>query len=408
MRYLCVCFLSLIFLSSCTKFFSKQDSDSQIQKTSDESSKVAVSAPAVKSVEDSQTESSLKSVSLLHAQPKIPNQEGAERFFLTSFANKTDDKAHSELMKKTPAVEMILEGNHKTDGKHYCFSNDDNPQGVECARPALDSEVLMQIKGLQESSSAKQPLYINALQFMFKTSEKGPSSSKVVFEGAFVEKAPISFNAQTGELNTVLEKDKIKISYGSSCKLIEENAVGFDSMAASVGKDYYLSGLWSFARTKRKAFAETQDFQESDRCLDEDAKTDWYCNLFVDKAHVWYAAFFPVIFQHPVTGEKGVGHRQFPSQITTSSGLEGNISAEQATFGFYSTATDTKGFVKTPEIGKVDDKGETIKNWEKTFITRLCLKGYRIEKNNSGEQSKIPFMEALRVELRSPYLKVLR
>lgn len=407
MRIPNACFLSLIVLNSCSKFYPKTDSFPTSNKAL-VSQDTSVAALTAKKIDVPKTDSTLKGVSLLHSLPKIPNQEGGDRFFLTSFANKTDDKINVELMKKIPAVEMILEGNNKTDGKHYCFSNDSNPQGVECARPPLDSEVLSQIKGLQESSSARQPLYINALQFIFKSSDKGASSSKVVFEGAIVEKSPLSFNYQTGELNPVAEKDKIKISYGSSCKLSEENTVGFDSLGASSGKEFYLSGLWSFARTKRKAFAETQDFQEADRCADEDTKSDWYCNLFVDKAHVWYAALFPLLFQHPVTGERGVGHRQFPSQITTASGIEGSLLTEQVTFGLYSTAADAKGFVKTPEIGKVDAKGEIIKDWEKTFITSLCLKGYRLENNNSGEQSKIPFMEALRVELRSPYLKVLR
>jgi hypothetical protein len=103
-----------------------------------------------------------------------------------------------------------------------------------------------------------------------------------------------------------------------------------------------------------------------------------------------------------------VGHRQFPSQVSTNSGLEGILSSEQSTFGLYSTASDAKGFVKTPEIGKVDSQGNVLKDWEKSFITGLCLKGYRLEKNNSGEQTRIPFIEALRVELRSPSLKVLR
>jgi hypothetical protein len=301
---------------------------------------------------------------------------------------------------------MILEGNHKTDGSHYCFSNDENPQGVKCARPRFDSEVLSQIKGSQESGSAKQPLYISAIQFMFKSSEK--NSSKVVFEGASVEKSPLSFNPRTGDLNPLSEQSKIKISYGSSCLLSDENTVGFDSLSSALNKDFYLTGIWSLARTKRKAFAETQEVQESDRCQDEDTKTDWYCNLFVDKAQVWYSALFPVLYQNPVTGERGVGHRQFPSQVSTESGLEGALSSEQAAFGLYSTASDVKGFVKTPEIGKVDSLGNVLKDWEKTFITGLCLKGYRLEKNNSGEQTKIPFIEALRVELRSPSLKVLR
>jgi hypothetical protein len=74
----------------------------------------------------------------------------------------------------------------------------------------------------------------------------------------------------------------------------------------------------------------------------------------------------------------------------------------------YSTTSEAKGFVKTPEIGMVDSKGGALKDWEKTYITSLCLKGYRLEKNNSGEMTKVPLVEALRLELRSPSLKVLR
>jgi hypothetical protein len=405
MKVLCVYVLTFYFLISCSKFFPEKHIEVTNNQPSKNQNQLSSNSKTV-TAEVAQKEAGIKGVSLLHLLPRIPNQEGAERFFINSFANKTDDKKNAELMKKTPPVDMILEGNHKTDGSHYCFSNDDNPQGVKCARPRFDSEVLSQIKGSQESGSAKQPLYISAVQFMFKSSEK--NSSKVVFEGASVEKSSLSFNPRTGDLNPLSEQSKIKISYGSSCQLSDENTVGFDSLSSALNKDFYLTGIWSLARTKRKAFAETQEVQESDRCQDEDTKTDWYCNLFIDKAQVWYSALFPVLYQNPVTGEKGVGHRQFPSQVSTNSGLEGILSSEQSTFGLYSTASDAKGFVKTPEIGKVDSQGNVLKDWEKSFITGLCLKGYRLEKNNSGEQTRIPFIEALRVELRSPSLKVLR
>lgn len=404
MKVVAIGFFSLSLLCSCSKIFPKKDNDLvsvQTPQGQNQATSSSLSAPTG----IAQKESGIKGVSLVHSLPKVPAQEGSERFFINSFANKTDDKASADLMKKTPPVDMVLEGDHKTDGTHYCFSNDNNPQGVECARPRFDSEILSQIKGAQESGTAKQPLYISALQFMFKSSEK---DSKVIFEGATVEKTPFSFNPQTGDLNPVNEQNKIKISYGSSCKLSDENAVGFDSLSSSLNKDFYLTGIWSLARTKRKAFGETQEAQEADRCQDEDTKVDWYCHLFVDKAQVWYAALFPVLYQNPVTGERGVGHRQFPSQVSTESGLEGGFSSEQSTFGLYSTASDAKGFVKTPEIGKVDSKGNLLKDWEKSFITSLCLKGYRLEKNNTGEMTKVPFMEALRVELRSPSLKVLR
>jgi hypothetical protein len=401
----CVFFLFYIFLlGSCSRIFPKKEQNLTSVQAPQNQNKSNISS-VIKAEEVPQKENVIKGVSLLHVLPKIPSQEGAERFFINSFANKADDKKNAELMKKTPSVEMILEGNSKTDGKHYCFSNEDNPQGLECARPRFDSEILSQIKGAQESGSAKQPLYISALQFMFKSSEK---DSKVVFEGASVEKSPVSFNSQTGELNPVLEQNRIKISYGSSCRLSDENTVGFDSLSSSLKKDFYLTGVWSLARTKRKAFGETQEAQEADRCQDEDTKVDWYCHLFVDKAKVWYAALFPVLYQNPVTGERGVGHRHFPSQVSTNSGLEGGFSAEQTTFGLYSTTSEAKGFVKTPEIGMVDSKGGALKDWEKTYITSLCLKGYRLEKNNSGEMTKVPLVEALRLELRSPSLKVLR
>ncbi len=397
-------------LVSCSKIFPPKNEaqinseTSQSQNSSQNSSATSLaSIPAAPSASSNPT-----GVSLLHSLPKIPSQEGPERFYVTSFANKADDKAHSELMKKTPAVDVIVEGDHKSDGAHFCFSNEGNSVGVDCARPRQDSETLSQIKGVQDSGSGKQALYLSALQFMFKSSEKDSALSKVVFEGASVEKAPLSFNPQTGDLNNVPENKKIKISYGASCKLSDENAVGFDSLSPALGKEFYLSGVWSFARTKRKVFAEEQLSQEEDRCSDSDGKSDWYCHLFVDKAHVWYAAIFPLLYKNPPSGEMGVGHRQYPSQIVTSAGVEGIASAEQATFGMYSSSPDVKGFVKTPEIGKVDSKGVLLKDWESTFITGLCLKGYRLEKNNAGEMTKVPFMEAFRAELRSPALKVLR
>jgi hypothetical protein len=396
-------------LVSCSKIFPPKNEaqinseTSQSQNSSQNSSAALLaSVPAVPGA------SVPKGVILLHSFPKIPDQEGSERFYVTSFANKADDKMHSELMNKKPVVEVLIEGDHKSDGAHYCFSNEGNSVGVDCARPRQISETLSQIKGVQDSGSGKQPLYLSALQFMFKSSEKDSALSKVVFEGASVEKAPLSFQPQTGELNNVPGNKKITISYGASCKLSDENAVGFDSLSPALGKEFYLSGVWSFARTKRKVFAEEQLSQEEDRCSDSDGKSDWYCHLFIDKAHVWYAAIFPLLYKNPTSGEMGVGHRQYPSQIVTSAGVEGIASAEQATFGMYSSSPDVKGFVKTPEIGKVDSNGVLLKDWESTFITGLCLKGYRLEKNNAGEMTKVPFMEAFRAELRSPALKVLR
>ena len=373
-------FLSIFTLGlvSCSKIFPPKNEaqinseTSQSQNSSQNSSVASIaSVPAAPSASSNPT-----GVSLLHSLPKSPSQEGPERFYVTSFANKADDKAHSELMKKSPAVDVIVEGDHKSDGAHYCFSNEGNSVGVDCARPRQDSETLSQIKGVQDSGSGKQTLYLSALQFMFKSSEKDSALSKV--------------------------------SLFSRANVNQENAVGFDSLSPALGKEFYLSGVWSFARTKRKVFAEEQLSQEEDRCSDSDGKSDWYCHLFVDKAHVWYAAIFPLLYKNPTSGEMGVGHRQYPSHIVTSAGVEGIASAEQATFGMYSSSPDVKGFVKTPEIGKVDSKGVLLKDWESTFITGLCLKGYRLEKNNAGEMTKVPFMEAFRAELRSPALKVLR
>ncbi|MEI7441671.1 MAG: hypothetical protein WCK43_08610, partial [bacterium] len=255
-------FLSIFTLGfvSCSKIF-PQKNEAQINSEtskSQASSQISSAASLVSVPVTPSPSSTPTGVSLLHSLPKIPAQEGAERFYVTSFANKADDKAHTELMKKTPAVDVIVEGDHKTDGAHYCFSNEGNSVGVECARPRHDSETLSQVKGVQDSGSGKQPLYLSALQFMFKSSEKDLALSKVVFEGASVEKAPLSFNPQTGDLNNVPENKKIKISYGASCKLSDENAVGFDSLSSALGKEFYLSGVWSFARTKRKVFAEEQ------------------------------------------------------------------------------------------------------------------------------------------------------
>jgi hypothetical protein len=164
--------------------------------------------------------------------------------------------------------------------------------------------------------------------------------------------------------------------------------------------EYYLSGIWSFERAGRQVFGnEGNKVQEAKICTTQGVG-DYFCNLFADKVSVWHALLVPVLYT-----SGNVTHRQDPADAIIDSKLVRKPGAQVTTFGRYANTNTT--FVTTPVIGQVDANGNEVKDWQKYYIRKFCIKGYRLEYSSAGE-SRVPLIQAMRFELRSPYVKKFR
>lgn len=383
------------------------------------SGSVSRSGAGSSSSDDSRGGGTVSGLSMRYQYPNVPTIDGAKQYYVTSFADRTTNDLQQQLIAKNPAGQIRVDGLNPTDGSTYCFSNEVVAGNPNCARPSTSSAVIQEIKSFQPTPTGKQPVFINAVQFSFSNQPRSTTSStdwfsEAIFEGAYVEKAPISFDSTTGRLRPVQDSDLIKLSYGANCDLNQNQyAVGFNDIARYAEQDFYLTGIYPFERTQRKAFAEVTEVRKANICQSAPGAGQWMCNLLTSRASVSYAAFFPVLY----AGGR-VGGRQFPAptlpngtvaprapeyiQQTVSNGFE------RANFGLYASSTDQAKFITTPEIGKVTGTGEAVNNWQQYFITKLCIRGRRRERDLGGTIVDRPLIIALRAELRSPYIYKVR
>ncbi len=362
----------------------------------------------------SSTGGSVSGVSMRYRFPNVPSAEGEPQYYVTTFAEvdlgsvkpKEDQKT---LSAKKPPQELKIALVDSSDGSKYCFSNDKYTGGPSCAKAA--SNVVTHIKNAQESPTGQHPVFISALQFNFRNApaSAGGNYSEVIFKGAYVEKAPIVIVRPTGLLATVEDQHLLKLSYGNegaSCNIDDLNSVGFNP-PDYMDNEYYLSGLWSFERSGRQVFGnETTKVVEPKIC--QTSGQQYYCNLFADKINVWHAVIMPILYTNG-----RVNSRQFPSQVIQDGAMTGSPSTAQASFGRYAS-NSSNSFVSVPQgaaanavIGRTDNDGNEITNWQQYFIRKLCLKGVRRDFAN-GTVTETPLIQAMRFELRSPYVKKLR
>jgi len=348
----------------------------------------------------------------------------------TDIANSTD----STLLEYP--INFVKDGNGQAST--VCFSNDIYPVTNNLVPPCQQAapSVTSMIGSLTADGDTHHPVLISAIQFNFKdmdapstgavvTNSDNTQYSQVVINSIYVEKAPVVFirdGSLQGTLAKVNDSELTKITYyGGGCDLTAQNSVGFDS-PTYMPDQYYLSGIWSFERPQRAIFGEGSD---AARFCATDQGSE-YCNLFADKVDVFHSIIIPLIYT-----DNKISHRQYPNETiaTVDSSTQCMVNGTQESPGYYPNGTrclvgtpspvdqlfgknvaQASGFTTTPVIGKDPglsfsqaDSDLLAQTWQQTFITKLCINGYRRETDSTGHEIQVPLINAMRAELRSPH-----
>lgn len=348
-----------------------------------------------------------------YSYPAWPSDRNALFYHVPSFAAISLKEAAAELGASTKASDKTMPSlpirlTSQTDGKNFCFSNEEwsnkdtgNLHYPKCTKAAND--VTTHIKSIQNSNSGLHSVFVNAIQFNFKstTDTNGDKFSKAIFENAYIEKANVSFNETTG---LPVLSNKKGYNYGTGdCNIEDHGAVGFDVENQSSNR-FLLSGLSSFERGHKLAFGEgSGSHYQATLCQDPSTQEMFLCNLNADKVSVWHSLLVPVLYKNRNTNALRIGHRQYPNQVVSNGQLIGSKGAALSHFGRYAAATAASlgNVVSTPAMGKVDRDGNEIPNWEQSFITKFCIKGKRRE-TDGAKTVDHPLIHAMHFELRSP------